>query len=244
MTLSCYIIDDEFHAVEVLTDYVEKTPGLQLAGSATDPLLGLDAITNSFPDITFLDLDMPGITGLELARIAGNSTAIVLTTFHRGSGPEAFEIGVADYLLKPISYERFLKCIQKIKQEKQLAASLVASGPFSFLVKTDTKGKLFRIFAPEIIYISSEKNYLHIHLEKETIKAYLTLTELLEKLPAEQFCRVHRAFIVNLRCVRTIEPGFARLTNHTTVDIGPTYREDFLQKLDAELIVSHRQHKN
>lgn len=243
MKLYCYIIDDEFHAVEVLTDYIQRTPGLELAGATTDPLIGLDAITSSPPAITFLDLDMPGITGLELARITGNTTAIVLTTFYRNAGPDAFDIGVSDYLLKPISYERFLKSIQKIKQGKLSQASTAIKEPFSFFVKTDTKGKLFRIISSDIIYISGEKNYLHIHLPKETVKAYLTLTELMEQLPEEEFCRVHRAFIVNLHSVRIVEPGVVRLTNQHTVDIGPTYRDAFLAKLDSPLIVSHRERK-
>lgn len=244
MKLDCYIIDDEFHAVEVLTDYIQRTPGLELSGSATDPMIGLDAITRQPPAITFLDLDMPGLTGLELARIAGNRTAIVLTTFHRHAGPEAFDIGVTDYLLKPIPYERFLKCIQKIKLAAISPPATTPTGNFSFFVKTDSKGKLFRIIADDIIYISSEKNYLHIHLQLETIKAYLTLTELLEQLPERQFCRVHRAYIVNLNYVRIVESGFVRLSNHSTVDIGPNYREAFYEVLDSKLIVSHRERKS
>jgi two-component system LytT family response regulator len=243
MTLSCYIIDDEFHAVEVLTDYINRTTGLSLAGASTDPVEGLEAINALQPDLIFLDIYMPGLTGIELARILNGSKNIVFTSSSRDFGPEAFDLGVSYYLLKPLGYQQFLKCMQKIKSELITSASLTVKEPFSFFVKSDTKGKLIRIMAADIIYISSEQNYLHIHLADDTVSAYLTVTELAERLPPELFCRVHRAYIVNLGCVAAVEPGLIRLRNKAVIDIGPTYREEFLQRLNSMLIVSHRERK-
>jgi len=243
MIISCYIIDDEFHAVEVLADYIGKTPGLQLVGSSTDPVQALEEVHALHPALIFLDLHMPGLSGIELAGILRGSTDIVFTTSLRDFGPEAFELGVSYYLLKPISYEQFLKCVYKIKNENTVPAAPLAEEPFSFFVKSELKGRLVRIMAADIIYVSSEQNYVHIHLTGETVKAYLTITELLEQLPDDMFCRPHRAYIVNLRCVRVVEPGQIRLTNGAVVDIGPTYKEAFLQKLNSPLIVSHRERK-
>jgi DNA-binding LytR/AlgR family response regulator len=243
MNISCYIIDDEFHAVEVLADYIGRTPGLQLSGSATDPVLALEEIHMQQPALVFLDLHMPGLSGMELAGILRGRARTVFTTSLRDFGPEAFELGVSYYLLKPISYEQFLKCIYKIKNENTVPAAAPAEEPFFFFVKSELKGRLVRIPAADIIYISSEQNYVHIHLAGETVKAYLTITELMEQLPDSMFGRPHRAYIVNLGCVRVVEPGQVRLANNAVVDIGPTYKEAFLQKLRSPLIVSHRERK-
>jgi two-component system LytT family response regulator len=243
MNTSCYIIDDELHAVEVLTDYVLKTPGLRVAGSATDPLTGLSEINSLQPGIIFLDIHMPGLSGIELARILNGSICIVFTTSLRDFGPEAFELGISYYLLKPIGYPQFVKCLQKIKTSVATGEQSVFKERFSFFVKSDTKGRLVRIIAHDIIYISSDQNYVHIHLPGETIKAYLTVTELMDNLPAELFCRPHRGYIVNLDHVRIVEAGMIRLSNNAVVDIGPTYREGFMERLNSRLIVSHREGK-
>jgi two-component system LytT family response regulator len=241
MTITTYIIDDEYHAVEVLTDYIGKTPGLTLTGSSTDPLQALEAITTmQAPLLTFLDVDMPGLSGIELGKLISGSTKVIFTTSYREFGPEAFELGAADYLLKPISYERFLKCVQKIRTELSSKDDQHVKEPFSFFVKTDIKGKLVRIMANDIIYISSDQNYLHIHLSHEKIKAYLTMSELLEQLPAAQFCRTHRSYIVNLNCVKGVEPGQIRLSNQVVIDLGRTYRDELMQRLNSTLIISHR----
>jgi DNA-binding LytR/AlgR family response regulator len=240
MNISTYIIDDEEHAIAVLADYISRTPGLVLRGSSTDPMLALAEISAEAPELTFMDLDMPVMTGLEMAKLLGHSTKVVFTTSYREFGPEAFELGATYYLLKPISYERFLQCIQKIRDEARVKLKKQTTTPFSFFVKTDIKGKLVRILADEIIYVSADANYLQIHLENEKIRAYLTISELIEQLPKEAFCRPHRSYIVNLKHVRTVEAGQLRLSNQAVVDVGQTYREEFMHRLNATLIVSHR----
>ncbi|MBL4675687.1 MAG: response regulator transcription factor [Mucilaginibacter sp.] len=242
MTISAYVIDDEFFAVDLLTDYIRKTPGLELAGSTTNPLTGLEQLTtsSSAPDIIFVDLEMPQLHGLSLAKMLPQQSKIVFTTSHRNFGPEAFETGAVDYLLKPFTYERFLSCVSKIRKGSTNEEFQKAAEPSSFFVKADIKGKLVRVMAKEIFYISSELNYVNIHLATEKIKAYLTMGEILEQLPGDQFIQTHRSFIVNIDRVRILEPGLLRLDNHVAVDIGPKFKEQLLQKLGSRLIVSHR----
>jgi DNA-binding LytR/AlgR family response regulator len=243
MTSKVYIIDDEFFAIDILKDHISRTPGLVLLGSTTYPLRVLDELGSmEVPDLIFLDVEMPAINGLSLARLLPARSKIVFTTAHRQFGPEAFELGAADYLLKPVVYERFLGCISKIRTEKNTAKPAEAvQEPFTFFVKADMKGKFIRIIAGEIRYISSELNYVIIHLPGEKIKAYLTITELLEQLPEKQFCRTHRSFIVNMDKIRVMEPGILRLDDHSVIDIGPKFKEHLLERLGSRLIVSHRQ---
>src|ERR1043165_4695331 len=116
--LTCYIIDDELHAIKSLLAYIEKTPSLQLIGYSENPLHALSQFQekNEYADITFLDIDMPQLSGIELSSMLKGKTAIVFTTAHTNFAIEAFELEVSDYLLKPFSYERFLKCVHKINE--------------------------------------------------------------------------------------------------------------------------------
>jgi DNA-binding LytR/AlgR family response regulator len=238
MTTKTYVIDDEFFAIDILKDHISRTPGLELLGTSTDPLQALHELSiTEAPDIVFIDVQMPSLSGLEVAKLLRPGSKFVFTTSHRQFGPEAFELGAADYLLKPIIYERFLACISKIRTG---TPANTVQEPFTFFVKSDMKGKLIRIIADEIIYISSEQNYVNIHLPGEKIRAYLTMGELLEQLPEKQFCRTHRSFIVNIDRIRVMEPEILRLDDHVVVDIGPKFKEQLLERLGSKLIVSHR----
>ncbi|MGZ5221246.1 MAG: LytR/AlgR family response regulator transcription factor, partial [Chitinophagaceae bacterium] len=166
--LTCYIIDDEPHAIRSLQAYIDKTPLLQLSGYNEDPLAALAHFqqTNEYADITFLDIDMSGISGIELSSILKGKTAIVFTTAHPDFAIEAFELEISDYLLKPFSYERFIKSVYKIndliEQRKARARSVVED---FFYIQTEAKGKLVKVYFKDIFYVESQKNYVSISLQ-------------------------------------------------------------------------------
>lgn len=235
MSLSCYILDDESHAVELLRAFVEKTPGLTLAGTSTQPLVALQAIREQSPAIVFLDVDMPDLSGLELAGIIGRQATIVFTTSYREFASEAFEKDAADYLLKPIGYARFLACIEKIRRQ------LPAAGPQSFfLVKTGTRGSLTRINPGELVYISGLEAYVELHLRDKKLVTYMGLAELLEQLPAAHFSRIHKSYVVNHAFITGIDNGQVLLPGPVRLTIGRAYREEFYQKLAPALLISKR----
>jgi two-component system LytT family response regulator len=237
MNLTCYLIDDESHAIELLAGYVRRTPGLVLAGSSTHSLAALQAITEG-PRValTFLDIDMPELSGLDLAGMIREHTTVIFTTSYREYAPEAFEKDAAGYLLKPISYERFISCIQKIKT-KQFSKR---EHPAYFFVKTDIKGKMVRVNIPDIRYVSSMDNYVCIHLEKEKIIAYLTLQELLEQLPPGLFSRIQKSFVVAHAYIQSLEHFQVRLQDETVLPVGKVYSHDFLEHMKSVLLVSRR----
>jgi len=219
MSMSTYIVDDEQHAIDVIADYVLRTPGLTLSGSLRDPVKAL-AVLNSDtpPTLVFLDVDMPGLSGLELATLINGQTKVVFITSYREYGPEAFELNAVDYLLKPISYARFLKCVQKLQKESEI--SLLEDNPDFIYVKGNEKGKFVKISLPDVLYIKAELHYVDIHFFDETVTTYLTLSELEKKLPIRNFCRVHRSYSVNLQRIKAVEQSRIRLENKELIPIG------------------------
>lgn len=238
MITSVYIVDDEPHAVELLTGYVARTPGLRLLGSSTHPVEALDRILNADPPaLTFLDVDMPALSGIELARRVAFHTRVVFTTSFREYGAEAYEYDVLDYLLKPFSYERFLAAIRKYNASPDAEAGKASEGLEAVFVKTDTKGKLLRVRLDTLLYVEGAQNYIKIHLVNgETILTNLSIRELMHRLPAGRFLRIHKSYVVNLRAICSIEAGQLRLDNEAMIPIGRAYQELLLTQLGRSIL--------
>jgi DNA-binding LytR/AlgR family response regulator len=228
MILSCYIVDDERHAIEVLRDYILKTPGLSLFGSSTDPLEALAAISvPEPPDLTFVDVDMPQLNGLDFAGMVNGRTTVIFTTAYREYAVEAFERRAADYLVKPLFYERFLAAVQRFRD------SGIKKEAVDFFVSTGTKGQLVRVPISDIRYIQGADAYIKIYLDKASIMTYMRLAEVIKYLPASGFTRIHKSYIVNDGLVRVIEPGQVRLKDDTRLPLGPSYRNAFQRKMNT-----------
>lgn len=241
MILKCYLIDDEVHALDVLEGYISRTPGLLLCGKNTNPLDALADISGgNIPHITFLDIDMPQLTGLDLAGIISHQTNIIFTTSFREHGPEAYEKDAVDYLLKPITYERFLKAISKIRKMLS-SADPERVLPSYFLVKSGTKGNFRRINIPDIRYIENIGNYIYIHTGNEKIPAYLTLSDILEKLPEEEFSRIHQSFVVNHQSLLAVEYNQVKVAEGLFLPVGGTYRSGFRKKMQDKILISKRE---
>lgn len=241
--LSTYIIDDEPHAIKSLLSYIEKTPSLQLMGYNEDPLAALTHFqeTGVYPDITFLDIDMPQITGIELSQLLKDKTTIVFTTAHPGFALDAFELGITDYLLKPISYQRFLKCVQKVSEQAALKRNKGRELENDFMyVQTEGKGKLIKIFFRDIIYVESQKNYVSIFTLEKKHLTYLTLAEIEEKLPSS-FLRISKSYIINKDKISHIEGNEVFLTAlKDGFPIGASYKEAFTAHTKEHLLKTKR----
>lgn len=237
MNLTCYIVDDEPHAIAILKDFIEKTPGLQISGYAENPLIALDKINREQPALTFLDVDMPELNGLQFASIVKSQTAVIFTTAYREYAVEAFETEAADYLLKPISYERFLGCIQKIRKSMAAFQKPPEIHPTSFFVKSGTKDKLLRVEIEDIIFISGFDHYVEIHFKEQKLVTYLKLSEIWERLPEDKFSRIHRSYIVNHHAILSIEPGQVKVASDVCIPIGNTYKDAFRKKLSGSSFI-------
>jgi two-component system, LytTR family, response regulator len=236
MNLTCYLIDDEKPALDILQGFIQRTPGVTLGGLASNPLAGLEEITNQGQiDAAFIDIDMPELDGLQLAHLLPARTQVIFTTAFRQYGPEAFSINAADYLLKPVSYERFLLCIQKLKNGADLS-KLTTKEPQAFYIKSGNKGKLYRILTEEVVYVEAALNYLHFFTGQERITTYMSLTEVAGQLPAQNFFRVHKSFIVNTKMIQSLEQNHIRMKNQAVVPVGRAFRQAFMSYIEAQLL--------
>lgn len=235
-------MDDEIHAIKVLTKHIDRTPGLHLIGSETNPLTAWSTISAGIikPDLVFLDIDMPQLSGIELADLL-KPVPVIFTTAHPDYALEAFEKNAIDYLLKPFSYERFLKALTKINERLSIThQTVVADDEKDFYIKSETKGKMIKVKYEDILYIEAKANYLKFYLGNKSHLAYLTLKELDEKLPSKIFLRVHKSYIVNLTKIIALDSAHILLENKDMVEIGRSYKSNLLEVINPKLISSKR----
>ena len=231
-------IDDEPLALQLVTGYIEKTPGLILAGRFDNPLDAMEFLSREAVDLIFVDIQMPDLTGLEFTRSLVKGPKVIFTTAYDKYALEGFRLEVSDYLLKPFSYEEFLKAVQKvqrlIKLEKNAPDQVDANNEFLFL-KSDYKIK--RINFNDILFIEGLKDYVKVYTIN-SVKPVLSITtmKLLElKLPGSKFMRVHRSFIVNLEKIDTIERSRI-VYGKTYIPVSDQYKDKFQEFLDKNFL--------
>jgi len=241
MNLTCYIVDDESGAIDLLKDYIALTPGLELAGATQNPLTALDEITcEHAPDLTFIDIDMRLLSGMELAGMVNLYTTVVFTTAFPQYALQSFSKEPFDYILKPIYYERFIDCVHRADRKLIRRSGRTATGAGDFFnIKSEIKGRMVRIRFDDVIYIESAVNYITIYTRDAKHMTYLTMKEIIPHLP-RNFARVHRSFIVNVNFVRITERSQVRLENGVSIVMGNNYKDRFLSMMDAKLISTGR----
>jgi len=231
-------IDDEPLALQLVKGYVEKTPALELAGAFDNPVEAIAFIQSADVDLLLLDIQMPDLTGTELARVIAGGPKVIFTTAYEKYALEGFRLDAVDYLLKPFSYAEFLKAVQKaerlIAAERSHLPSLEISNDFLFI---KSESRIRRINFSEIHYIEGLKDYVKIWLinEKKPVLSLSTLKALESRLPSDRFMRVHRSFIVNLETVRVIERGRI-VFGEVRIPVTEQYIENFRRFLDRNFI--------
>lgn len=218
MSIRCLIIDDEPLALNVLAGYIQQTPSLQLVDLTTRPRHGLTRVLNKEADLVFLDIEMKELHGMEFLKQASGHARFILTTAYPDYALQGYEFDVTDYLLKPFSYERFLKALQKIPAPLTAPAT-----PGYFFVKSEYK--LIRVDYADIIYLESLRDYVAIHTTKgQKLLTLQSLGSFEKELPAAQFARVHKSYIVSLSRIKVVEKN--RLLLETLpIPVGETYKQ-------------------
>ena len=231
-------IDDEPLALQLVKGYVEKTDFLLLAGAFDNPVEAISFIESTDVDLLLLDIQMPDITGTELARVISGGPKVIFTTAYEKYALEGFRLDAVDYLLKPFSYAEFLRSVRKAQKiidlERRNLPVVEVRNDFLF-VKSEYK--IRRINFSEVHYIEGLKDYIKIWLinEKRPVLSLTTLKSVEAKLPAEKFMRVHRSFIVNLDTVRVIERNRI-VYGEVRIPVTDQYRENFQRFLDKNFI--------
>ncbi len=198
--MRCIIIDDEPLAVRLLESFIEKTPDLQLLASFTDSIEGAAAIKEGKADLVFLDIQMPDLDGMELARIVPPQTRIIFTTAFKEYAFESYEVKALDFLLKPIRYSKFLAAIDKAREWFSLHLQ-----PSTIFIKVD--GELRQLPLESILYVSGMKDYVMFYItdEKRPLITHMTMKAVEEMLPDEHFMRVNRSYVVALQHIRKVD---------------------------------------
>lgn len=228
-------VDDEPLALELLTEYIEETPELELIKTSLDPSSVKHAVEELGVDLLFLDVQMPGMTGIEVVKQIQGSCDIILTTAFPQYALDGFELDVTDYLLKPIAFDRFTRAIQKIVERKKLET--LAEGeaganaePDHFFVKTDHK--MQRIEFSDVLYVEGLKDYVSIYTYSGRVVTLQAMKRMEEFLPVKRFMRVHRSYIVAMDKIQQIEKNRIIIEGQE-IPIGETYKEAFQKKFQS-----------
>lgn len=227
MKLNCLIVDDEPIAQQILEKYINQMDALQLVGKCSNAFEALNVLHREKIDMLFLDIKMPSLTGLDLLKTLQNPPKVILTTAFSEFGAESYEYGVSDYLLKPISFERFLKAVNKIliPQYTPLSAAETeerAEEPTFIFFKADKK--IHKYYFKDILFVEGSGNYVKIHtLNEKPLMVLDKLTVLQEKIPAKQFIRVHKSFIVNILHIQKIEGNMINVKDKI-IPISATFK--------------------
>ena len=215
MLLKAVIADDEPVARKVIKEYLEDIEFLELAGMAENPLKADMLLGSGQVDLLFLDINMPKLSGIEYLRATANrprQPMVIITTAYAEYALDGFELDVVDYLVKPFSFERFLKACNKARSkygERHPAGAAAQPGPDHFFVKCD--GILEKVLYDELEYVEALTNYIVLHTRTRQLIVYLTMKGVLAHLPAGRFVRVHKSFIVNIHRIRSIRGNVLQL---------------------------------
>lgn len=238
--IKCAIIDDEQPAVNVVVNYIKRVAELELVGTSTDPLKGVELIKDTNPDVVFLDIQMDEITGIELMNMLDSEIQVIFCTAFSEFAVESYELDALDYLMKPIPFDRFMKAVKKIRNytmkgvEKNGHEEVVDDYIF---VKTEAKGKMLKINLNDIDFIEAKNNYVAFHCDKRVILVYSTLREIEVRLSESNFVRIHKSFILPVSKICLIERSFVMIKNRMEqIPISRSYKADFLDLVRHKLI--------
>lgn len=240
ITLRCAIIDDEPLALGLLESYVKKTSFLIHSGSYSSAIQALKCLPENPVDLLFLDIQMPGLNGLEFSHMIPQETRIVFTTAFEQYALDGYRVNALDYLLKPISYTDFIQAVNKAIQWFELKqhneTPVIPKDNINFIyVKSDYK--LIQVELNKILYIEGLKDYIKIHMEDETrpILSLISMRAIEEKLPSSHFIRVHRSFIVQKQKIKLIDKGRI-VFGKDYIPISDSYKQELQNYVNEHII--------
>lgn len=228
MKIRCLIIDDEPLAINVIKNFLVNFKNFEVIGTCNDAVEGFNFISNHTVDVIFLDINMPTISGLDFLRSLKAPPAVVITTAYREYAVESFELEVVDYLVKPFSLQRFMKTMNRIEQrqiEKETpdVSPLEEGEKAHVFFKIDKK--MIKVYLDDILYIESLKDYVRIKTHDESLINHNNLVGMAEILPAEDFVRIHRSYIISIKKVKAIDGNQVEIADKL-LPIGRNYQKD------------------
>lgn len=232
MTIKCLIIDDEPLARKGLKEYIEDVEFLELVGEFDNPLKATDRLNNGDIQLLFLDIQMPKITGIDFFKSLKQAPPVIFTTAYPQYALDGFEVNALDYLVKPVSFERFLKAAMKAREyyevrEKNVAEKVSAAADY-FFIKADNK--LIKLFFEDVIFAEALQNYVVIHTKEKKYITYLTFKAVEDYLPVDRFIKTHKSYIVAASKIDSIEGNDIRIDQHH-IPISRNMKEEVMERL-------------
>ncbi|MFC1502129.1 LytR/AlgR family response regulator transcription factor [bacterium] len=230
--LKCVIVDDEKGAIDVLSGYVRQTPDLECVAAFRDSVEALNFLIQNPVDILFLDIDMPKLSGLQLTELVhGKRIRIVFCTAYSEYAVESYEHDAADYLLKPIAYERFLKAVEKVRKIIRTRDNNTGDGISSkrkLFIKSGTK--IHQLDTQDLLFMKKDGHYIVFHTTGGEIMSRMNMEELLSSLPQDNYARIHKSYVVAIDKIDTIEKHEVFIRGKE-IPIGGRFRDDFLDRI-------------
>ncbi len=239
--MRCLIIDDEPLARELLESYLGRIAELKLIKSCGNALEAFSLLQEKSIDLIFLDIEMPQVTGIELLRSLKDKPRVILTTAYREYAFEAYDLDVVDYLLKPVTFERFLRGIGKIKLLKQydipgeVTIPVNSSFDDAYLYLKENR-EMVKVFLKDILYIESLRDYVRVKTQTREVITYQKISYLEQKLPQNKFLRIHRSFMIAIDRVISFTPSSVRI-NSMDIPIGRNYKYPTMKQLTQHSVL-------
>jgi len=239
LKLNCIIVDDEPLARKLIADYVQKVPTLHLVDSCPDPITAMEVLRNHKVDLMFLDIQMPELTGITLMKSLQKKPLVILTTAYSEYALQGYELDVVDYLLKPITFERFLMAVDKAAQRVAGAVPAVETDksapadPQQSFVFVKDGTKLVKVWLRDILFVEGLKDYVTIHTSTQKIVSLQRLKMLEGQLPPERFIRIHNSYIVAVEAIDVVHKSEVQIGDKF-LPIGETYRKSFKEAIDRK----------
>jgi two-component system, LytTR family, response regulator len=242
--ITCAIIDDEPPAIEILEKYVQRVPFLQHVASYDSSVDAALVLKTKPVDLIFLDIHMPELSGLQMAKLLNRVSKVIFTTAHRQYALDAYEHQVVDYLLKPIAFERFLAAVQKVQE------GFAQAPPMELAVKptekenephifVKTNNKIIRILLKDLFYLEGLGNYVTLHTLSERLVIHGSIKDFEAHLPTDQFMRVHKSYLISVKHIKSVEGNQIFLENplgRCEIPLGAAYRAGFLRYVQHKMV--------
>ncbi len=245
MIIHCIAVDDEPLALLKMEDYIKKVPFLNLLGTFDDPLKALEFLKRNSIDLIFLDVKMDNLTGIQFLEILTKKPKVILTTAYDSYALKAYELDVSDYLLKPISFERFIKSVEKVYDELKFVKEPIQAPISNIASKSNQAGEFFfikteyrmqKVFFNDIMFIEGMKDYLRLHTKTERIMTLMSFNRIEQVLPHDNFVRIHKSYIIALDKIESIEKSKIKLHGHD-IPIGEMYKKQFFDILEGRKLI-------
>lgn len=230
--INCLVVDDEPPALLLMEKYVNAIPLLHFSGKCTNAVDAMSILQKQSIDLIFLDIQMPGLLGTDFIRTLLDPPRIVFTTAYRKFAVEGFELDAVDYLLKPISFERFLKAVNKVMKLNLPVAQTSAPEPTFMMLRSDRRNVKVRL--QDVLFIESLKDYVKVVMEDGSIISKQSISAIGESLPENDFLRIHRSFIVALSKIESFTAGIIQIGKYE-LPVSRSYRHEVEKALKAGL---------